>query len=286
MRSSNVSVLGVFAIASLAACSVTTTGNSITLKTQTEFVDSSQAPKTATADWNGEKITVNKEGQSAVKGTGGIVVTVDPNATKVSAKAIFVAYADDDAHKSDADASIADALGTFTLTESAGAITITCGHGGSHGTSSADKSGCKLITLTIPPGSATTPHDLNLGDGNGGISFVGAPYASHLAATENGTGDIDVKVNPTKDARVVVTGDFDVTLSLPADFQSNLITLNIDDPAVATAAERAPYLDTTAFPDLENGKSYPTAGVTSADAAQEINAWMKSTVGKLTLKKL
>jgi hypothetical protein len=267
MRSSNVCVLGVFAIASLAACSVSTTGNSITFKTQTEFVDSSQAPKTSTAAWNGEPITISNDGVNPLTGTGGIVVNVDPTATNISVKAIFSARADDNAHKDEADASIADAIGTFQLTEG-GSFNIKCGHGQAHGTSGVATSGCKLLTVTIPAGSATQPHTLSIGDGNGGISFSGSVYASKLTVTENGQGDVSVKVNPVTDANIVVTGSNAVKVAVPSDFSSKVVTLNVGGESDANSAAAKARIITTDFPDMVNGGSYPTSGATATAAAQ------------------
>lgn len=268
MRSSSVFVLGIVGVASLAACSVSTTSNSITFKTQKEWMDSSQPAKATTADWNGEPITINNDGVNPLTGTGGVEIKVDASATKVTAKALFAARADDDAHKSEADASIADAIQTFQVTESGGAINIKCGHGNAHGTSGVATSGCKLLTVTIPAGTATMPHKLTVGDGNGGITFSGpAVYASKLTVTESGLGDVLVKVNPVKDARVVATGDNTVNVALPASFSSKMITLNVEESDATKAKAR---IDTSAFSGLENGKSFPTSGAT-ADAASEIN---------------
>jgi hypothetical protein len=285
MRSSSC-VLGVFAIASLAACSVSTTSNSITFKTQKEFVDSSQPKKTSTAAWNGEPITISNDGVNPLTGTGGIVITVDPNATNITAQAIFSARADDDAHKSEADASIADAIATFQISEGS-SFNIKCGHGQAHGTSGVATSGCKLLTVTIPPGAADKAHTLSVGDGNGGISFSGAVYAKSLTVTENGEGDVDVKVNPVTDANVVVTGDNAVSVGLPADFSSKMITLNVGGESDANSAAAKARIITTDFPDMVNGAAYPSSGATATAAAQ-INVQTKGLLDDytVTLKKL
>ena len=257
MRISSVSLFGVLAIGVLSACSVSTTANSITFKTQQEFTDSSQPAKTSTADWNGEAIKIVNDGVNPLTGAGGIEITVDPSATKITASAVFAARADDDAHKSDADQSIADAIQTFTISEDNG-FTVECHHGQAHGTSGQASSGCKLLRVTIPQGSDTKPVQLTVGNGIGDLKFVGSGVltASKLDVQNTGVGDMDVKVQPTKGATLSVTGSDDITVRLPGDFASDSVTIEggMDETDI----------DTSAFSGMKSGSAFGTTGTGAA----------------------
>lgn len=266
MRSSSIVVAALVAVASLSACSV-----AVTAKTKQEFVDSSQPAKTSTADWAGEPITITNDGVNPLVGTGGIQVTVDPSATKITAKAIFAARAED-GKKDEADASIRDAVATFKLTESSGAFTISCNHGGAHGSSTVAESGCKLIQVTIPAGSDAKPMSLTIGNGIGDVTFTGPITASNLKVTNNGAGDVDVKVKPVKGATLSIASEFDATVALPSDFAADSITLTGPD---------ASDIITTDFPGLKSGAAFGTSG--TGAASLDVTA---GSVGTLTIKKL
>lgn len=267
MRSSSVvGVFGVVAVAALSACSV-----AVTAKTKPEFVDSSQPAKTSTADWNGEPITITNDGVNPLTGTGGIQITVDPSATKITAKAIFAARAED-GKKEDADASIRDAIGTFKIAEGGGSFTVSCNHGGAHGTSSVAESGCKLLQVTIPAGTDAKPLNLTIGNGIGDVTFTGPVTASKLKVDNNGAGDVEVKVKPVKGATIDVVSEFDATVSLPADFAADSVTL---------AGPDAADIVTTDFPELKSGSGFGTAGTGAASLSVTAGS-----VGTLTIKKL
>ncbi|MBX3189350.1 MAG: hypothetical protein KF819_20165 [Labilithrix sp.] len=260
MRSSSLALVGVISVVGLSACSITADGNSVTFKTVPEFVDSSQPAKSSTGDWNGEEIKITNAGVNPLTGEGGIVITVDPSATKVTASAIFAARADTE---SEAQLSIKDAIQTFTLSESNG-FQIACAHGQDHGTSKVAASGCKLLRVTIPAGTVDKPMNLNISSGQGGIRFSGTVIAKTVLANEAGLGDLDIKVTPVKDADINLKGDNKVTLSLPSDFSAKSVTLKVNESNEADAAKR---IITTDFQGLENGGSYPTAGATENAAA-------------------
>ncbi|HEY8074697.1 MAG TPA: hypothetical protein VIF62_11315 [Labilithrix sp.] len=248
MRSSSLGLLGVIGIASLSACSVSSTANSLTIKTQKEFVDSNTVTLTSATAWAGEPIKIENDSVDFVNGTGGVQVQVDPSATKITATATFTARADDDAHESEAQQSIVDAKQTFAVD----GFSFVCHHGQTHGTSGAGSSGCKLIVLTVPPGTAAQALDLTVGDGNGGISFSDKVLAKNLLVQENGTGDLDVKVDPQKGSTISITGGFDVTVGVPSTFAADSVTL--------TGPNDPMDIDTSAFQGLASGKGYGTAG--------------------------
>lgn len=271
-------MFGVVGIVALSACSVSTTGNSITFKTQKEFVDSSQPAKTSTAAWNGESITITNDGVNPPTGDGGIVVNVDPAATQITAQAVFSARADDDAHKEEANSSIRDAIGTFTITEG-GEFKIECHHGQAHGTSGVATSGCKLLTVSIPAGTTAKPMKLTVGNGNGDIKFQGSVVASSVKVDNNGTGDVSVNVTPTAGATITVTGENAVAVAVPSTFSATQVILNVNEDDAKKAAAR---IITTDFPGMESGKSYPVAGAT-AGAAAELNVQSKGLLDDYTV---
>ncbi len=260
---------------------VSASGCRIEAHTQTQFEDSTQPAKTSTKDWAGEKITINNGGVNPVTGSSGVEVTFSTTATKITAQAVFAAHADDD-KEADAKAAIKDAVGTFVIEETAGGFNIKCGHGNSHGSASVAGSGCKKLSVTLPAGSATNALDLTVGGGNGDMNVGSsgeAPYVSNLILDNNGTGDVNLRARPVKDAVVVVTGEFAVAVGLPSDFSAGqiLFTTNDSDPVKANARVHA-----DAFPGMVSGSPYPVAGPT-ADSAKSLNVQSKGLLGDDTV---
>ncbi len=274
MRSSSFGLVGVVAIASLAACSVSSTANSITFKTQKQFTDSTQAPKSAS--WNGEAISITQDGVQNAIGDSGLEFVVDSSATQVTVAAVFAAKADDDAHESDAQASIKDAIATFNVGGGNGSpITIECHHGSAHGTSNSAQSGCLKLTVTIPAGTAAKPLDLTAGCGNGDTKFDGPVTAKSLHLQSNGAGSADVKVTPTKGGTIdLETGGAatDFTVELPSDFAADSVTLTSEssEPDAVTTSD---------FPNMKSGSGFGTSGTGAASLK------VVSGLGKIVVKK-
>jgi hypothetical protein len=253
---------------------VSASGCRLEAHTQTQFEDSSQAAKTATKDWNGEPISIQNDGINPLGGTGGVEVKVSSAATKISVDAIFAARADDD-KESDAQASIRDAIQTLQIVEDGNRFTVKCGHGGAHGTSNVAGSGCKIIRVTIPAGTTLKPHDLTVTTGSGSIRLGKAdggdavPYVKNLRVENKGLGETYVRVNPVKDATMLIFGDDAVEVALPANFSSQKVTLTVDEADGNKAAARKITND---FPGIgtPNGGPYPSTGAT-ADAAADLN---------------
>ncbi len=270
MRSSSLALVAVGLIV------VTATGCRIEAHSQTAFDDNTQPAKTATRDWNGEPIRIENDGVNPLSGTGGVEVKVDSTATRISVAATFSAQADSD-KKADADLSIRDAIGTMVILEDANGFTIKCGHGAAHGTSGVAASGCKILRVTIPAGSATKPHDLTVGDGNGsirvGLANAGdsAPFVRKLLVDNNGLGEVDLRVRPVKDADLVITGEREVRVALPSDFSAAKVTFTVDEKDSAKVAAR---IITGDFPGMVSGGAYPATGAT-ADAAANLNVTSK-----------
>lgn len=282
MRSPSLVPFAALLFAGLAACDVSTTANSITFKSKPEFVDSSQPAKTSVADWNGEPIAISNAGVNPLIGDGGVRVTVDPNATKITVSAVFAARANEESEAQD---SIRDAIGTLAIDESGGQFKISCGHGGAHGSSDVAASGCKLLNVTIPAGSADKPLDLTIGNGMGNLTFSGAVTVSKLLVDNNGTGGVvDVKVIPVKGASVTVTGEDVVSVAVPADFSAESVILTVDESDPTAAAAR---IVTSDFAGMESNQPFPTTGATE-NAAASLNVQSKGVFDDdtVTIKKL
>ena len=235
------------ALVGVAGCSVSTAPGSITFKSQTRFT-SPDITKTSAKDWSGEAIEINDDGTS-VSVNGGLRVIGDPTAKRITITARVIAYADAD-DEANAKLSIAEAQQTLTITEEAQKITVRCGHGQTHGSSKPDKSGCELLTVTIPSGDATTPLNLTVGCGNGDITL--SRVTGQILVEENGTGSINASVNPAKGKPIQITGKQgnDVTVALPADFAADQVVLS---------AEPASKIS-NAFSDVQSGSGRGTQG--------------------------
>lgn len=272
----SLTVLGTFGLLALAAqgCSVETIDNGIQIKTVPEFTDSNEPAKTSTKAWAGEAIEINNGGVNPLTGTGGVQVTVDSSATNITVSAVFAARADVEA---EAKQSIEDAKATLQIAETDGKFSISCGHGGAHGSSKVAASGCKLLKVTIPAGSASQPLDLKVGSGNGDLTFNGTPVVSNLVVDSNGQGDVKVSAEPVQGARIVVTGENVVVVSLPSDFAADQVVLNAE--GASTAEELAARIITTDFPGMESGKGFGTAGA----GASELNVQTKGLLDDYTV---
>jgi hypothetical protein len=208
-----VSVLGVLP----SACKVQVT-------TKTRFTEPNVV-KEDTVDWNGEPISINIQGVG-VSINGGVQVTADPNAKRVTATARFLAEAFE---KADADASIVEAKNTFTVGTSGGTTTVACGHGGSHGGSNGGESGCELIVITIPTGSADKPLDLTVLGGNGPMTLQLSAAVIKNVAGNNG-GDITAQVPATKGAGIglVAPKADDIVVTMPPNWAADEVILQAD----------------------------------------------------------
>lgn len=279
MRSSSLAMVG-----ALGLLLITVAGCRIEAHSQTQFEDKSQPAKTASRDWNGEAININNAGINPLGGLGGVEVKVSSTATRVSVEAVFAATADDD-KETDAQASIRDAIGTLQITESAGEFKVNCGHGAAHGTSNVAASGCKIIRVTIPAGSAQLAHNLTVSAGSGsirvGLADAGdaAPFVKNLLVDNGGLSEVDLRVRPVKDAKLVVTGEDAVKVALPSDFSARSVIFTVDESEPAKAAARI----SSDFTGMTSNSPYPVAGAT-ADAAESLNVQSKGPFDSDTLR--
>lgn len=244
--------LGAVGIGLLAGCHV-----SVEAEIETEYVDRDQPAKTTEQAWAGQTIAIENDGVNPLRGTGGIEVVFDANATHVTAQAIFSAQAKE-AEEENAKASIRDAIGTFVITETSDRITVACGHGGKHGSSDVASSGCKKITVTVPAGSETSPLSLAIGNGIGDVTFTGpAPVVSRLEVNSSGVGDVKVYANPTVGADVLVIGQNVVDVGLPSTLAADEVHLVVNAQDAEEANRRILVSD---FPGLEHGSPFGATG--------------------------
>lgn len=266
MRSTSFALFGTALVAVFAAA-----GCRIEARTQTAFEDQSVPARTSTKAWAGEAITIDNSGINPLGGTGGVEVKVDPAATSVTINATISALADDDKPE-DARLNRADVLQTYQIVENAGQWDIKCGHGAGHGTSGVAGSGCKILRVTIPPGTALQPHNLTVGNGNGSIRVGlaeagGVAYVKNLTVDNNGLSEVSVRANPVPGGKLIITGESAVAVALPSAFSAQKVVFTVDetDPAKAAARIRVP-----GFSGMAGGSAYPVAGAT-ADAVAELN---------------
>lgn len=189
---------------------------------------------------------------------------------------MFAARADDD-KKEDADASIRDAIQTMVINETAGGFDVRCGHGSAHGTSSVAGSGCKVLRVTIPSGSATRPLNMTVGNGNGsiriGLANAGdVPLLNTPLVDNNGLGEVDVRANPVRGSRFTITGEREVRVALPSAFSAQKVTLTVEEDDATAAAARKITSDLPGM--IGDGTSYPRTGATD-DAAASLNVVSK-----------
>lgn len=208
-----------FASVSLVAasgCSISATPSSVTVKTQKQFTR--DVSKTAATAWTGQRIIVNN-----VNGD----LTVDTvSGSAIRADAHLVAYADDDLHQADADASLAETEMTFVIDEPAGGpIHISCSRAGTHGTSGSTVSGCALH-LYIPQGSSAVPMDL-IETANNGSAVASGIIGS--AIVHSGNGSVSLSATPTLGAALEASTDVgDATLTLPSTWAADQVLIHTD----------------------------------------------------------
>jgi hypothetical protein len=229
----------------------------VSIKTKTRYVEPNIV-KEDTTEWAGQPITIKIEGVG-VAVNGGVEVTADPNATKVSANARFLAMAFDDG-KADADQSITEAKSTFTIDSSASGITLSCGHGGTHGSSNGGDSGCELVKIVIPGGSAQKPLDLTVLGGNGDIKLqLRGATIKNVGVNNNGSGATSAEIPSTKGANVslVANKSGDIAVTLPPDWAADEVILQADADKIRNG-----------FPDAKigegkGGRGTPGTGLAS-----------------------
>src|SRR5688572_32811387 len=131
-------------------------------QSQTRFVEDGVPAEPVT--WAGEPIEIKIDGVG-ISVNGGVDVVAEQGRTEVDATARLLAMAVS-SEKLNADLTIKEVKDTFKITKAGSTITVACGHGLSHGTSSAGESGCEKVTVRIPAGGDTQPLSLTVLSGN------------------------------------------------------------------------------------------------------------------------
>jgi hypothetical protein len=200
----------------LAGCSISTTDNSITIKTQKRFTRT--VSRTAPVAWVNQPIVVeNINGDLKVDVVASNTITVDAD---------LVAYADDDAHQADATASLDETEGTLGIEETEGKIHVFCKKSQTHGTSGATLSACGL-RVHVPASSAAAPMNIIVSAGNGQASAAGI-YGTAIVHTS--TGDVSLSMILGKDGSAEAsTGNGTASLTLPADWAADQVLLAKSD---------------------------------------------------------
>lgn len=185
-------------------------------------------------DWTGQPIKINIQGVG-VAVNGGINVEANPNATKVTANARFLAMAFE---KADADQSIIDAKATFKVTHTADQILVECGHGESHGESNGGESGCELVNLVVPAGTAEQPLDLEVLGGNGTMTLQLRNAVLENLGTNNQS-DISAEVPATVGGTVSLVSEQsgDIGVTLPAGWTADSVILQADNDKISNPYE-------------------------------------------------
>jgi hypothetical protein len=227
-------------VASVSGCQV-----EASIKTKNRFVEQNVVKDTTAWDGNSNlQIDIRSEGVGVSAG-GGVKVTADPNAQKVTATARFLAMAFAE-EKASADQSIVEAKSTFTVTSSVDTsttppvtkVSVVCAHGGSHGSSNGGDSGCELLEITIPAGNEGHPLALTVAGGNGDMSLqLAAATISNVGANNNGSSDITAALPATKGGIISLvanqSGDIDATM--PASWAADEVILQADADKISNA---------------------------------------------------
>ncbi len=238
----------------LAACSISTTPNSITFKPQKKFQGTSVI-KTAAADWTNQAIVINNA-------NGDVTVVGDPSLTKITVTATPVSWADDSSHEADAMATIGQVAQSITIDESASTITVKCAQASSKvGTSGTSTTGCDGFTVKVPSGSAAAAVKVTAHAENGAISATGLVGGADITGN-----DPTVSVAPTKGSTISVVASLgDINLSLPADFAADSLSLT-GSPIKITG-----FSDVTAMSKTRNAGSAASAASIKADSSFGLN---------------
>ncbi len=234
-------------------------GGAATIKKR--FVESN-ATAEETDDWDGSPIDIESEGV-AISVNGGVKVTADPAATKVKAVARLIAMSFDD-EKANADQSITDVRSTFRVSRVDGAIAVDCRHGRTHGSSIATESGCELVEVTLPAGSAAKPLDLAVRSGSGDVTLQIAA-ATIKNVTANNPGTIAAALPATQGARISLVAEHgnDVTARMPSSWAADEIVLEADADKIASS-----FPDATLGPG-GGGRGEPGTGLASLKLASK-----------------
>jgi hypothetical protein len=207
------SLLGVFGLFA-AACTASGAG-----KTQTKYLADTPVIRTASADYTpGDTIEI-------ADANGNVNVTPVVGLTKIQVSATPFAFADT---KSDADPAIIEVTGTIAIDRGSNGFRVHCSESAmQHGSAAYEMTGCDL-DVRIPAGDPTQGVSLNVATYKGDVT-LSLLFGS--ATIHSGIGEVTAYVFPTPGAVVdVLSGNGDVTLTLPVNFTTDSITLTSGGP--------------------------------------------------------
>lgn len=219
-------------------------GCTVSAHTQTKYTAQQPVTKTSVGAWNGTQLI------HVFNQNGDLTIVADPSTSNISVSAVPFAYAD---NSTDGQAAVVDVSNTVSIDESNGfAVNCTVATA-THGSAATGTTGCEL-TVTVPAGSAQTGVNVTGHAGNGQLVAQGtftAPAGAQVnlysdngdvsgvavvggarAHSDNGT--VSAAFTPTVGAvEEVSSGNGDVTLSLPANFAADSISLTAPSGTVS-----------------------------------------------------
>ena len=206
----------------------------ISLSTKTRDVQDNVL-KSDVLDWAGGKIRIQSDGVG-VSINGGIKVVADTTVTKVTATARFVALVLPE-EKTNGDLSINDAVESFTITHSGNDVIVNCNHGGTHGSSLTGDSGCELLTVTIPTGTASMKLDLSVLSGNGEVNLALSNAVLSDLTTSSSVGDTVAVLPATQGATFSLVSEQanDLDVTMPTGWSADAVTLAADATRITNA---------------------------------------------------
>lgn len=195
----------------------------------------------APVPWSGEAISVDSAG---VTPTGGLSLSVG-DVARVRSTARMLALADT-SDKPSADAAIDEVKRTaYTLTTAGGVTSVRCGHVAQFGSVAPGDAGCDAIEVALPRGTDTTPLSVTARSAKGLVvaSLDGATLKSLELYGQGGRIELTTPATPNATILVASESGDEVTLRLPAKFETDSLVLEAPPGAI----------DTRAFPDLQLG---------------------------------
>jgi hypothetical protein len=216
------------------------------IEARSRFVEDG-VTKATEADWDGQSIEIQNAGVTL---TGGLQLLAGAT-SRVSATARMLAIADTE-DKASADQAIIAAKETFQVVTDGAVTSARCGNGPMVESVAPADSGCDALDVSLPVGTDAKPLMVAARSAIGLVVVSLADAVLGALDLEGSQGAIDVKVPSRAGAVITVvskTGDV-VMLNLPADFAADVVVLEAPPEQI----------DTTAFPDLVNGKGRGEAG--------------------------
>lgn len=231
-----------------------------TVKTKTRYT-SKEGPSVREGDWQGGQIRINNKAPGTVQ-NGGVHITYDPNATKVTARAVIIAFGLPE-EPADYEATLREAIETFKISQNGTGLNIECLNGTDHNNAKGSESGCERIDIVIP-GATPQPLDLYVISGNGGLTMNLGDATIANIETHAFNGDTDASFLDSDGAKVLLIGErsSDVIARVPADLAADRVVLTAEADKVKV--EGFPDL-VAPFTEVKTVRASGTPGVGMAE---------------------